>query len=50
MPPKMSTSDVTNLDKQIEILLECKPLPEADVKALCEKVPLTIIIRKIRLN
>jgi len=30
--------DVTNLDRQIEQLLECKPLPEAEVKHLCEKV------------
>lgn len=38
MPPKMTTSDITNIDKQIETLLECKPLSEAEVKALCEKV------------
>jgi serine/threonine-protein phosphatase 2A catalytic subunit len=25
------------LDRQIEQLLQCKPLPEADIKALCEK-------------
>jgi len=35
---KLSSNDVTNLDRQIEHLLECKPLPEAEVKALCEKV------------
>ena len=39
MPPKLNTSDITNIDKQIESLLECKPLSEQDVKALCEKVP-----------
>ncbi len=38
MPPKLNTSDITNIDKQIETLLECKPLSETDVKALCEKV------------
>ncbi len=26
-----------DLDRSIEQLLQCKPLPEADVKALCEK-------------
>jgi hypothetical protein len=25
------------LDANIELLLKCKPLPEADIKALCEK-------------
>ena len=38
MPPKLNTSDIGNLDKQIETLLECKPLSEAEVKNLCEKV------------
>lgn len=41
MPPKSSSSssvDITNLDKQIEHLMECKPLSEPEVKALCEKV------------
>jgi len=33
----LANSDVMNLDRQIEHLLECKPLPEAEVKALCEK-------------
>jgi len=37
MTAKLANSDVTNLDRQIEHLLECKPLPEAEVKALCEK-------------
>ena len=39
MPLKLSPSDISNIDKQIETLLECKPLSEAEVKALCEKVP-----------
>ena len=30
--------DLSNLDKQIEQLMECKTLPEIEVKALCEKV------------
>jgi len=35
--PKFNASDIANLDKQIEQLLECKPLPEAEVKNLCDK-------------
>jgi hypothetical protein len=31
-------ADHTNLDKQIAEILTCKPLPESEVKALCEKV------------
>jgi len=34
---KLTAGDVTNLDRQIEHLYECKPLSEAEVKALCEK-------------
>ena len=26
------------LDKQIEVLLSCKPLPEDQIKQLCQKV------------
>ena len=36
----MATPDLEqyrDLDAQIESLLQCKPLPEADVKALCAK-------------
>ena len=29
--------DYGNLDRQIAQLFECKPLPEAEVKQLCEK-------------
>lgn len=32
-----SNADNANLDRQIEMLMECKPLPESEVKALCEK-------------
>ncbi len=39
-PPakELSLSDIPLLDKQIATLMECKPLAENDVKALCEKV------------
>ena len=29
--------DITNLDKQIDTLLTCKPLPESEIKILCDK-------------
>ena len=32
-----SSFDYGNLDRQIAQLFECKPLPEAEVKQLCEK-------------
>ena len=34
----LNMADIGGLDKQIEILMECKPLAETEVKALCEKV------------
>lgn len=34
----LTVSEIPMLDKQIEILMECKPLPENEVKALCERV------------
>ena len=30
--------EIQNLDRQIETLMKCKPLPENEVKILCEKV------------
>ena len=38
MAQHLDHNDFPDLDKQIETLLECKPLPENDVKILCEKV------------
>jgi len=37
MTSKLNTGEILNLDKQIEQLLDCKPLSEAEVKALCDK-------------
>jgi hypothetical protein len=37
-----TAADYSNLDRQIADLLGCKPLPEAEVKALCEKVPVMV--------
>lgn len=34
----MNLGEIAALDKQIETLLECKPLSEQAVKELCEKV------------
>jgi len=34
--PSTQFSENDFLDKQIETLMECKPLPEERVKALCE--------------
>jgi hypothetical protein len=35
---ELSMGEIGNLDRQIEILLECKPLSETEVKQLCERV------------
>lgn len=34
----MSTTDVSDIDSWVQLLLKCKQLPENDVKKLCEKV------------
>lgn len=36
-PGGKGSFDYGNLDRQIAQLFECKPLPEAEVKQLCEK-------------
>lgn len=36
---KSTGFDYNNLDRQIADMFKCKPLPELEVKALCEKVP-----------
>jgi hypothetical protein len=35
--------DHSNIDRQIAEILTCKPLPEAEIKALCEKVTTTAL-------
>jgi hypothetical protein len=37
---ELSLNDIHVLDRQIETLMECKPLPENEVKQLCERVRL----------
>ena len=36
----MDTTMIATLDKQINELMECKPLTETEVEALCKKVRL----------
>ena len=35
---RLSSSESSNIDKQIEQLFQCKPLSEQEVKGLCDKV------------
>lgn len=36
MTSEINFTDIKYLDEQIKQLLECKPLPEDSIKALCE--------------
>lgn len=38
MATKSGKADMGNIDKQIAELMACNPIPEAEVKLLCEKV------------
>jgi hypothetical protein len=40
MANTFNMADIAVVDKQIETLLSCKPLPESEVRALAEKVSL----------
>lgn len=35
---ELNLDEISVLDKQIETLLECKPLSENEVKRLCDRV------------
>lgn len=35
---ELNMGEIGNLDRQIETLMECKPLSETEVKQLCERV------------
>jgi hypothetical protein len=40
----LSMDEINVLDKQIEMLMDYKPIPEHEVKALCDKVlPILLI-------
>lgn len=43
---KTTGFDYNNLDRQIADMLKCKPLPELEVKALCEKVVAFLLRQK----
>jgi hypothetical protein len=36
----ITVEEIAGLDRQIEMLMDYKPIPEHDVKALCDKVRL----------
>ena len=38
MSKEISSTDIGSLDVQVSQLMQCKPLKEAEVKFLCEKV------------
>ena len=38
----LNNDDISSLDRQIEQLMDFKPVPEHEVKQLCEKVRKTI--------
>lgn len=40
MSGKLTSTDIGNLDRQLEQLYECKILTEAEIKVLCDKVHL----------
>ena len=39
---KYDDKDIDVVDKQIAVLMECKPLPESEVRALSDKVTSSI--------
>ena len=38
MASAINFEEISNLDASIEVLLQCKPLPESQIKLLCDKV------------
>jgi hypothetical protein len=41
----LNIEDITTLDRQIEQLYDYKPIPEHEVKHLCDKVSLSLTIQ-----
>ena len=39
-PKEFDFKEISSLDEQIEVLFSCKPLPESQIKILCDKVSL----------
>ena len=40
--------DVSNIDRQIQELMECRPIPEIEIKALCDKVKIILFKKKFQ--
>jgi len=38
MTSVLSLDEIANLDREIDLLMDYKPIPEHEVKALCDKV------------
>ena len=38
MASAINFEEISNLDASIDVLLSCKPLPESQIKILCDKV------------
>ncbi len=43
MSGKLTMEDVSTLERHIDLLFEYKPIPEHEVKALCEKVRIGLL-------
>ena len=46
----LNFDEVDDLDKAISVLFDCKPLPESQIKALCEKVSNQVLDRGFTLR
>ena len=44
MTTSISLEDISVLDKQIDQLMDYKPIPEHEIKALCDKVSTSHIL------
>ena len=40
MASAINFEEIASIDAHIEVLLSCKPLPESQIKVLCDKVSL----------
>ena len=49
-PSPLSIDDISILDKQVETLADFKPIPEHEVKLLCDKVSLEKDPRRLEAN
>ena len=42
-PTPLTLEDISILDKQVDMISEFKPIPEHEVKVLCDKVSETLV-------